>query len=149
MAEWRRVAVDLIPQLAKDIANTFNKTELWDILRTKLIDASQSGNSEACQSIVKYYRWCVSADRQRLPNDVQTAAVVTFLEKMVRTQELTAILLKWLSKDEVLNYTSNVVHSAGIEMLDFIREFRAEKVNKHTPRRRKLDDGRWHDPPQE
>ena len=125
MSEWRRVAIELIPELAREISLTTNRTELWDKLRDEFITASKSRQTEVCRSIVKYYRWCVRESRQPLPNDVQTAAVITFLERMVRSHDLIDLLLKWLSKDEVLNYAWCVEKSAGVSAVEYIRKHRS------------------------
>ncbi len=124
MSEWRRVAIELIPDLSKEISLASNKTELWDKLRDEFIKASQSREIAVCSSIVKYYRWCVSESRQPLPNEVQTSAVITFLEKMVRSHDLLELLLKWLSKDELLSYAWHVQNSAGESAVEYIRKHR-------------------------
>ncbi len=121
MSEWRRIAIEFIPERTKEISLAINKTELWDELRSAFIEASKSREIQVCRAIVKYYRWCVSDTRERLPNDVQTAAVITFLEKMVRSPDQIDQLLKWLSKEEVLQYSSHVVYSAGESTLEYIR----------------------------
>ncbi|MDB5338951.1 MAG: hypothetical protein JWN70_4570 [Planctomycetaceae bacterium] len=121
MSEWRRIAIEFIPELTKEISLAINKTELWDELRSAFIEASKSRDIQVCRAIVKYFRWCVSDTREPLPNEVQTAAVITFLEKMVRSPDLIDLLIKWLSKEEVLHYSSHVVYSAGESAVEYIR----------------------------
>lgn len=121
MSEWRRIAIEYIPQLKKEISLAINRTEMWDDLRTKFIEASQSRNTDLCRAIVKYYRWCVSETRERLPNEVQSSAVITFLEKLVRDTDSIDHLMKWLSKEEVLTYSANIIYSAGASSVEYIR----------------------------
>ena len=127
MSKWRRVAIEFIPTLARPIAAALNRAELWSELRCRFIEAEKSQNPALCASIVKYYRWCVSPERQRLPNDIQTSAVLGFLEDLVEDQASTDILLKWLSKDEVLSYSWNVEYSAGMSAVDYIRLWKPPK----------------------
>lgn len=124
MAEWRRVALTMIPELKKSIAGAYNRTELWDHLRESFVEASEGRDGTLCTQIVKYYRWCVDPARKPIPNDVQTSAVITFLEKMVRSPERIALLLKWITKEEVLFYAWNVAYSGGDETVEYIRKFR-------------------------
>lgn len=120
MSEWRRLAMELVPELSDSMAQVSNRTELWDELRNAFLQAAESRNSGTCAAIVKYYRWCVNPDRQKLPNDVQTSAVLGFLEKFVRTETQIDLLLKWLSREEVLEYSSNVEYSGGKEAIAYI-----------------------------
>lgn len=124
MAQWRRVAMTMIPQLKKSIADADNRTEAWDLLRETFVEASQTRDGTLCTQIVKYYRWCVDPARKPIPNHVQTSAVITFLEKMVRSPERIALLLKWLTKEEILFYAWNVAYSAGDETIEYIRKLR-------------------------
>lgn len=113
--------MELVPELSDSLAQVSNRTELWDELRNAFLQAAESRNSATCAAVVKYYRWCVNPDRQKLPNDVQTSAVLGFLEKLVRNETLIDLLLKWLSAEEVLEYSSNVEYSAGKEAVAYIR----------------------------
>lgn len=132
MSKWRRTAIDFFPLIERQIAACKSKTDLWDLLREEFIDAARSGKSLTCECIVRYYRWCVDGERERLPNDVQTSAVLGFLEKLSRSDEFITFLVRWLSEKEVLDYAANIEYSSGKDSVEKIkRVFALLKSNRN------------------
>lgn len=120
MAKWRGKAIEMVPRLKAVAVTAFNRTELWDELRNEFLKASASGDNEICEQIIKYYRWCVSPERQLLPNDVQTSAVITFLEKLCRRRESIDSLLGWLTKSEILDYAQRPTFTGDLDPIAYL-----------------------------
>jgi hypothetical protein len=122
MAAWRRQAISLIPQMRTAIEKVDNVRSLWIDLHNAFFENIDGGDQKLCTAIRNYYRWCVSPDRERLPNDIQTAAVLEFIEKFARTPELIAKMPKWVTSMEALAYSWNIVYAGGEAALENVKK---------------------------
>jgi hypothetical protein len=113
MSEWRKTAIQMIPQLRRIIELAENKTLLWSELVNAFFVGLDSGNTKDCGSIRDYYRWCVSSEREPLPNDVQTSAVLGFLERFAHRPKYITQLPNWLTYREVAEYSWNIKYAGG------------------------------------
>ena len=80
MVEWRQVALKLMPQCKRLIAEARNPMQLWIELELAFDKAYRNPkNPQLIRSIYDYAWWCIAESNNM---DLSTAAVVSFYEHL-------------------------------------------------------------------
>ena len=130
MSTWRKMALELFPNYKDEIERHETRTDLWIFLNDQFIKAYLANDDEGAMSVVKFYRWCVSAETYPIPNDLQSDAVVNFIEDNISTDDGFRALFKYMSPNEILFYSSNIAYAQKLESYGEVLQWLCIKVRK-------------------
>src|SRR4051794_31393377 len=97
MSAWRRVAIERIPRLRQEVADSVNVHDLWLGLMRRFVDAHAAPmDEELISQIYGYAWWCTSATDDKTRN----AGLLSFFEDLPLYPEVWPHMAKWLSAEE-------------------------------------------------
>lgn len=127
MSLWRRIAIERLPTLQKNIAAADNAYGLWNELRAEINCAYEREpiDNALIAAIYGYGSWCLTETHNA---DLATAALVCFYEHLPTDPLPHADVGRWLSVDD-FHGLKNIFayHLSKKEVDDFTQEFLAQK----------------------
>jgi len=116
MSEWRRKAIELLPEMRSVISNAWSPMSLWIDLHAEFVRAFRSGNVDAVERVLKYARWCWEARS----SDTVSAVICAFFEHLPQDREMCAEIPKWFSATEFEALKDVFAYHAGPEVVSAI-----------------------------
>jgi len=104
MAVWRRRALELFPQLRRDVngRDRYSIYMLYFDLLPMLRDAFDSGDDELVRRVFTFAEWC----SRQAAEDLWNAAGVAFYEHLFDRPEYSERVIAWLSPCVVFDHWS-------------------------------------------
>lgn len=128
MSLWRRMAIQELPELQKQIAGAENAYGAWIELRLQLnsIYEREPLDDSLISRIYGYAAWCL---RQPRNDDLRTAVVVCFYEHLPTDRSIRGDVARWLSVEEFMAVRpAFTYHLNEAEVAAFQQEFIAQKA---------------------
>ncbi len=115
MAQWRRAAIEHLPELRQKIAAADSIMALWIEIHGAFEKAyREPRNEDLIARIYAFARWCWHAPRNEDPGrDPSTAATVAFLEHIPGIPAAREDMPRWFTFDEIAAAKSIFVYSLG------------------------------------
>lgn len=127
MSAWRRIAIERLPTLQKQIAAAEGPYSVWGELlnATKQAYAQEPFDDALIAAIYGYGDWCVCKSHN---SDLATAALFCFYEHIPTDPPLRADVGRWMSVED-FHGLRNIFqyHLSEAEMDIFTQEFLAQK----------------------
>ena len=114
MSEWRRKALERLPEHGRMIADAWSPMALWIELRQALSIAASAGRVEEARRILDYCRDCVGASS----DDVRTAAACGFIEHLADEPTVRDILPGLVTASEIADWRQLMLYHAEAEVID-------------------------------
>lgn len=96
MSEWRRKAIELLPELEKTVAAAGSPMALWIDLHLAFARGHEQKNTALLQQILKYARWCWAAES----DDTVTAVHCAFFEHLPEYPGMRRDIPRWFTASE-------------------------------------------------
>ena len=122
MSEWRRRALDMLPEHERVIADAWSPMALWIELRTIFSTAAAAGRMEDARQIIHYARYCLDASAET----VRTAAAVAFVEHLADEEAVRDMMPGLVTSADIANWRPLLLHHADPAVVD-----RLELACKH------------------
>lgn len=136
MSLWRRLAIEKLPELHKQIAQADNAYGVWIALRDELncIYEREPVDAALIARIYEYASWCWLKSGNE---DLATAVLVCFYEHLPTDPPIRKDVARWLSVEdfEALHPTFGY-HLSEAEVEEFAGEFYRHKPGQTRPYRR-------------
>lgn len=129
MSLWRRMAIEKLPELQKQIAEAENAYGVWSELRLELNSIYQREplDDSLISRIYGYAAWCLWQPRN---DDLRTAVVVCFYEHLPTDWPIRSDVARWLSVEEFMALRhAFTYHLSEAEVTAFQQEFVARKAD--------------------
>ena len=127
MSAWRRIAIERLPSLQKEIASADNIHVLWVELRSAMnrVYAQEPIDDAVIAAIYGYGSWCLTQARN---DGIATAALFGFYEHLPTDPLIRVDVGRWLSVAD-FDGLRNIFayHLTPREVNEFAQEFLAQK----------------------
>lgn len=133
MSAWRRIAIEKLPELQKEISTADGAYGVWIELRFELerIYAREIVDDSLIARIYQYANWCLC---QPHDDNLRTAVVVCFYEHLPMSPKVRQDVGRWLSEEDFRALRpAFCYHLSESEVEDFAREFIAQKQGLSVP----------------
>ncbi|MBP1852403.1 DUF7674 family protein [Rhizobium halophytocola] len=114
MSEWRRRALEILPEHGRMIADAWSPMALWIALRHAFSDAAAACRIEEARRILAYCRDCLTASS----GDVRTAAVCGFIEHLVDNPAVRYVLPGLVTAGDIAAWRPLMRYHADAELID-------------------------------
>lgn len=130
MSEWRRVAIEKLPELQNIISVAENPHSLWIELWLQMEDvyAQETLNDSLVERLYAYASWCLWQPHNDL---LRTAVVTCFYEHLPTHPRIRKDVARWLSEDEFTSLRPAFgYHLSKREVKDFAQEFSTQRYRQ-------------------
>ena len=101
MSAWRRVAIEMLPEFRKEIAQADTPMALWVEIGFRFQDAFEKGDEDLARRYFKYAESCLDTAKQQ-PTEASTAAWCAFYEHLPDIPSLAEQLHRYMPRSRFL-----------------------------------------------
>ena len=133
MSEWRRVAIEKLPELQNKISAAENPYAVWSELWLEMerIYAQETPDDSLIERLYEYASWCLWQPHN---DTLRTAVVTCFYEHLPTHPRIRKGVARWLSEEEFTSLRPAFgYHLSEREIKDFAHEFSAQKHKQPSP----------------
>ncbi len=138
MSAWRRIAIEKLPELQKEISMAGGAFGVWIQLHLELenIYGRETVDDSLIARIYEYASWCLC---QPHDDNLRSAVVVCFYEHLPLAHKVRQDVARWLSEEEFTTLRfAFCYHLSASEVEDFACEFRAQQQKLRDPRKQEV-----------
>lgn len=108
MSTWRRKAIELFPEIKREIEESLGPGEAWIYIEENLLDAFLNGDNNYIKSVKQYFSWSISTRPVDSPHQ---AALCGFLEDIGREKKYWPYFPKLFTKRQFELYMPSLSYS--------------------------------------